>query len=319
MSRLLFVTSTRIGDAVLSSGLLAYLVSSMPGVRVTVACGPLAAPLFSGLPELEQLVVVNKRRYGGHWLDLWRQAACTRWDVVVDLRRSALAWLLPMAGKRLVPGGDTASMHRVRMAGSLVGLADNPPSPVLWTTLADEQEALRLIPDGLPVLGIGAAANWPAKIWRGERFAELVARLTGPDGLLPGFRVAFFGSLDERGQVEEIIRTVPADRCLDLVGHVSLPVTAACLRRCSFYVGNDSALMHMASAACVPTLGLFGPSDDRLYGPWGAWSAAVRTTETLETIYPHGFDHRKTGSLMDSLAVDRVFEAVQSLWRKTRS
>ena len=319
MSRLLFVTSTRIGDAVLSSGLLAYLVGVMPGVRVTVACGPLAAPLFSGLPELERLIIMDKRRWGGHWLDLWRQVATTRWDVVVDLRRSALAWCLPFAGRRLVSGRDTAALHRVRVAGSLVGLVDDPPSPVLWTTGDDEQKACQLIPDGSPVLAVGPAANWPAKIWRAERFAELVARLTAPDGILPGARVALFGAPDERHQAERVARTLPSDRCLDLVGRLSLPVAAACLRRCSFYVGNDSALMHMAAAAGIPTLGLFGPSDECLYGPWGPNAAFVRTPETLQTIYPPGFDHRKTGTLMDGLAIESVFDAACQLWRRTRS
>lgn len=319
MSRLLFVTSTRIGDAVLSSGLLAHLVGTMPGVRVTVACGALAAPLFSGLPELERLIIMDKRRWGGHWLDLWRQVATTRWNVVVDLRRSALAWCLPVAGRRLVPGRDTAALHRVRAAGALVGLVDDPPSPVLWTTGDDEQEACQMIPDGSTVLAVGPSANWPAKIWCAERFAELVARLTAPDGILPGARVALFGAPDERHQAEQVARTLPSDRCLDLVGRLSLPVAGACLRRCSFYVGNDSALMHMAAAAGIPTLGLFGPSDECLYGPWGPNAAFVRTPETLQTIYPPGFDHRKTGTLMDGLAVESVFNAACQLWRRTRS
>src|SRR5665213_3055063 len=42
--KILFVTATRIGDAVLSSGLLAYLVERHPGAEFTIAAGPLAAP-----------------------------------------------------------------------------------------------------------------------------------------------------------------------------------------------------------------------------------------------------------------------------------
>ena len=50
--RLLFLTSTRIGDAVLSSGVLAHLLASRPGAAVTIACGPVAAPLFAEVPNL---------------------------------------------------------------------------------------------------------------------------------------------------------------------------------------------------------------------------------------------------------------------------
>ena len=42
--RLLFITSTRIGDAVLSTGLLRHLIAEMNGPRVTIAAGPAAAP-----------------------------------------------------------------------------------------------------------------------------------------------------------------------------------------------------------------------------------------------------------------------------------
>jgi heptosyltransferase III len=94
MDRILFITSTRIGDAVLSSGLLAHLAAEHPGARITVACGPLAAPLFRAAPGVERVIVMAKRRFSLHWLDLWRQVAGTRWDLVVDLRASATAMLV---------------------------------------------------------------------------------------------------------------------------------------------------------------------------------------------------------------------------------
>src|ERR1700735_2572173 len=79
---ILFVTATRIGDAVLSTGLLRHLVERYPGARFTVAAGPVSAPLFQGLPGLERLVVLRKRSYARHWLDLYRQVAFRRWDLV---------------------------------------------------------------------------------------------------------------------------------------------------------------------------------------------------------------------------------------------
>ena len=48
--RILFITATRIGDAVLSTGLLAHLIEHHPEARITIACGPVAAPLFSAVP-----------------------------------------------------------------------------------------------------------------------------------------------------------------------------------------------------------------------------------------------------------------------------
>src|SRR5690348_9739575 len=91
---ILFVTATRIGDAVLSTGLLSHLVETRSAARFTIAAGPVAAPLFAGVPGLERVIVVEKRAASLHWVQLWARVAARRWDLVVDLRGSALAWLL---------------------------------------------------------------------------------------------------------------------------------------------------------------------------------------------------------------------------------
>ncbi|HYM71938.1 MAG TPA: glycosyltransferase family 9 protein, partial [Stellaceae bacterium] len=82
---ILFVTATRIGDAVLSTGLLAHLIERHPGARLTIAAGPAAAPLFVAVPGLARLLTLEKRRMAAHWLGLYRIVAGTRWDIVVDL------------------------------------------------------------------------------------------------------------------------------------------------------------------------------------------------------------------------------------------
>ncbi len=61
---ILFVTATRIGDAVLSTGLLSHLVERFPGARLVIAAGPVAAPLFEAVPGLDELLVLRKRRWG---------------------------------------------------------------------------------------------------------------------------------------------------------------------------------------------------------------------------------------------------------------
>src|SRR5450432_2922295 len=50
--RVLFITATRIGDAVLSTGVLSDLVARHPDARFTIAAGPAAAPLFEAMPRL---------------------------------------------------------------------------------------------------------------------------------------------------------------------------------------------------------------------------------------------------------------------------
>jgi heptosyltransferase-3 len=321
--KLLFITSNRIGDAVLSTGLLSHLIEQAAAAgapaRATIAVGPAAAPLFGAVPGLERVVMLRKKRFSGHWLDLWRRTALTRWDVVVDLRRSALSYLL-WAGARLVVRKPDAPIHRVRLLGELVGRADNPPTPHLWTLQPHRDNAARLLPADRPVLALGPTANWPGKVWPAERFAETARRLTAPDGPLPGAAVAVFGGPAERLQAAPVLREIPRADRIDLVGRVDLLTAAACLGRAALFVGNDSGLMHMAAAMGAPTLGLFGPSRPALYAPWGPRAAFVRTPESFETLTgAPGYDHRTTGGLMGGLQVESVAAAARTLLRTAPS
>jgi ADP-heptose:LPS heptosyltransferase len=315
--RILFVTATRIGDAVLSTGLLARLLDRYPEARVTIVAGPVAAPLFTAVPRLERLIALAKRSHSRHWLDLYPQIAATRWDLVVDLRGSALSWLLWTRHRRVMAKGDP-SRHRMVQLARLFA-ADPPPAPHLWTGPDDEAAADRLLgTHAAPILGIGPSANWGAKQWRTERFIELAQRLTAPGAVFPNAPVAVFAAPQERAIVAPVLAALPADRRIDLVDAGALSVVAACLRRCRMFIGNDSGLMHMAAAVGTPTLGLFGPSPVEQYGPWGNHCATVLTTISCrDLITAPGFDHRRHETLMDTLTVDAAAAGAVALAART--
>jgi heptosyltransferase-3 len=267
--RILFVTSSRIGDAVLSTGLIDHLLRAHPDARFTVATGPVAEGVFLRMPNLERLILMEKRRYGMHWPGLWARCAGTRWDLVVDIRASALAWLL-RARRRAVmrrQGG-----HKTAELATVLGLAP-PPLPVAWTAPADRARAAALLPAGTPVLALGPTANWAGKVWPAERFVALArALLAGP---LAGARIAVLAGPGEaeRAMAAPVLAALP--EAIDLVGRLSLPEAAACLARAALFVGNDSGLMHLAAAAGAPTLGLFGPTPATEYAPAGRCARAV--------------------------------------------
>jgi ADP-heptose:LPS heptosyltransferase len=312
--RILFVTATRIGDAVLSTGLLDHLIRSHPGARVTIACGPAAAGLFAHVPGLERVIAMAKRDFRGHWWSLWSRAVGTRWDLVVDLRGSMLAWLLRARG-RVVMGGGRRPGHRLAQLGAVLGL-DPPPPPVVWTSESDRARAAALLPPGAPVIGLGPTANWPGKVWAPERFVALYDRLAGAGGALPGARVAVFAGPGEAeaAMAAPVLAALPRGRTIDLAGRLTLTEAAAALARCALYVGNDSGLMHLAAAAGTPTVGLFGPSPPEEYAPCGPHAAVARTrTPMAELIAAPGYDHRTTGSLMGSLPVEDVVAAASGL------
>lgn len=315
--RILFVTATRIGDAVLSTGLLSHLLDRYPMARLTIAAGPVAAPLFAAVPRLERIIVVEKRRCSAHWLPLYAAVVARRWNLVVDLRGSALAWLLRAEARRVMAKGGTSG-HRVRQLARLFDL-DPPPSPRLWTSAHHERAADALLPADVPILAIGPAANWRGKQWRAERFAELALRLTAPNGPLPGAHVAVMAAAHEHRQAEPLLASIPPPRLIDLVGKVDLLTATAVLRRCSLFIGNDTGLMHMAAAAGTPTLGLFGPSPSAKYAPWGECAAWVGSADPPDAMFGPGFDHRTTDTLMDGLSIDSAEAAACRLWRSVES
>lgn len=316
MTRILYITATRIGDAILFSGPLAHLMEAHPDARVTVACGPLAAPLFEAAPGVERVIVMSKTRRGGHWFDLWRAALPTRWDLVVDLRGSITSWAL-RAGSRKVnrrrPGHEHD--HRVREAAAVLGL-DPPPAPKLWIAPDAFDAADQYLPAGRPVLAVSPAASAPYKEWAPERFSTLIDALAGPGGAMAGAAVALFGGPGDEATAKAVRAGYTQADIIDLTGKLALPQTAACLSRARLFVGNDSGLMHMAAAAGTPTLGLFGPTDDGIYGPWGAKSRAVRAGAAADENARGALRH-SAESLMGALTVAAVRDAAEALLGET--
>ncbi len=296
--RILFVTSTRIGDAVLSTGLLDHLLRAHPGARITVACGPAAEGVFTRMPGLDRLIVLRKRRWSAHWLSLWAQVAFTAWDLVIDLRASALAWMVPARARATAKGGRRPG-HRLAHLGMLLGLTP-PPLPVAWTAATDEAKAASLMPGG-PWLVLGPTANWDQKVWPAERFVQVAQALTAPGAALEGARIAILGGPGdgERAMAAPVLQALPG--ALDLVGTLALPEVAAVLKRAALFIGNDSGLMHLSAAAGARTIGLFGRSSAAEYGPSGPRAVAVEA------------DGPPYESPMTALPAPRVLAAAQAL------
>jgi ADP-heptose:LPS heptosyltransferase len=313
--RILFVTSTRIGDAVLTSGLLHHLVTAHPGAAVTVACGPPAAPLFEAVPGLERLIVMAKKPYAGHWFRLWALTVGRHWDRIADTRGSPITALIPHRWRRSWRSMKTPE-HRVMQFSRLIGL-ETPAAPYLYVDPRHTAAAAKLIPDGGPVLALGPTANWRGKEWPIDRFIELARRLTAPQGPLPGARIAVFGAPNERAAAEPLLKALAGPGLIDLAGRTELMTAFACLCRARVYIGNDSGLMHMAAASGTPTLGLFGPSPEIHYAPYGLNCAVVRTPESCAELMPPGFDVNISHTLMGNLTIDAVEAAARALIART--
>lgn len=319
---ILFISSTRIGDAVLSSGLIKRLIEIHPTAKISIAAGPLAVPLFADTPGLANLWAMPKQKTSGHWVELWKKAFGTRWGLVVDTRGSVVSYFLNTKTRSVFrrPRPGTPIEHKVAEMARLLRLtADEAPDPYLFLSDDRIREAKRLTAGEGPILAVGPGANWIGKTWPSERFAKMAAEILGPSGPLAGGRLMILGADADREAAQAVKLAVGRERCLDFTGKLDLLTVYAVLKECRLYVGNDSGVMHLAAAAGTPTLGVFGPTDDRRYGPYGPKALVVRgprTYDDLKVIDPHS---NQRICHMHDLKVEPVLAGVRTLLAKTES
>ncbi len=269
--RILFLTATRIGDAVLTTGVLEHLRRQYPRARFTIACGVPAAGIFTHFPALDRLITIEKRSYDRHWLLLWTKLVRARWDLVIDLRGSGLSFFL-FARRRAILTRRHHQGHKIAQIAAALGISP-VPIPTVWTSAEDKAFAMRVLPPGGHAIALGPTANWTGKIWPPERFASLFRALA--QGALAGARPVVFAGPGPREATLAAPVLAALPDALDFRGTLTLSQAAAVIARCALFIGNDSGLMHLAAATGTPTLGLYGPSRSAEYGPVGAHAAAV--------------------------------------------
>jgi ADP-heptose:LPS heptosyltransferase len=74
--------------------------------------------------------------------------------------------------------------------------------------------------------------------------------------------------------------------------------------------------MHIAATVGAPTLGLFGPSDERVYGPQGPRTRALRGDKSFEEVISVGYMPLIEHSLMEGITVDAAVDAARALLGK---
>ncbi len=272
--RILFIAPTRIGDAVLASALLRHIEAKHPQARVTIATSVLSAPLYEAYPLLEKLIPLQKKPYSGHWLDLLKQVIRTRWHSVWDMRGSATSFVVRTTHRHRFRGSDEPMPKIEQYAAQLH--TGKLPYPGLWTTESHRADANASLPDGAKYLLLAPTANFAGKEWPMEYYIALAKQLLSEGGACSDWRPVIISAAHERPRAIKLVEALSAFRPVDLT-HGTLPLLSvyACMQCAHGFIGNDSGLMHMAAAAGIPTMGLFGPTPAAIYGPYGLRTRAV--------------------------------------------
>lgn len=134
------------------------------------------------------------------------------------------------------------------------------------------------IPENKLVIGIhpGSARGFEWKRWPLEYWIELGKTLIKKYNAF----ILIFGGPDEQETIEKLAAGLPAVASAKVGPPPSLLDTAALMQHCQLFIANDSGLMHLAAAAGVTTLGLFGPTNEAQTGPRGPHSYTLRAPGT---------------------------------------
>lgn len=327
--KILIRATNWIGDAVMSLPALRAIRQRFPQADITVLAKPWVAALYEGEGSIDRVMPLDD---------------AAKWRLVRRLRRESfdLAVLLPNSfqsaavvrlggAKRIIgyardgrsllltdaiaiprPGEIPAHerfyyLELLRRAGLIDALPDVPEIRFDNAEQARRRgEALfQTLGVKLPVIGVSpGAAYGSAKRWLPERFAESAARLAAETG----GTVAVFGSAAERPLCEEVARAADGR---NFAGETALRAFIDMTAACRLFLTNDSGAMHIASALGVPSVTVFGPTNEIATGPLGAAARVIREPVDCAPclLRECPIDHR----CMTRVTVDRVIQSAREI------
>jgi heptosyltransferase-2 len=336
MSRVLVRATNWLGDAVMSLPSIRAIRGIFPHAYIAVAARPWVADLYSRETSMDCVIpyAVGRRQFA-------TQLRAQRFDCAILLQNAFDAALLTwMAGipERIgyrrdgrgllltraiaVPESGESPRHErfyylelLRRAGMLERFPECDSIRLDGIESAREAGAAHVAALGIegPAIGISpGAAYGNAKCWLPERFAEAALALRSL-----GAAVLVFGSAGERPLCEQVAAAVGSGGMLvrNLAGETTLREFIDLTAACRLYLTNDSGAMHVASALGVPTVAVFGATDDTTTGPTGPLARVVREHAECSPclLRECPIDHR----CMTRVTAGRVAEVALQLWEES--
>ncbi len=307
--RILVIKLRYLGDVLLSTPVVASLRARFPRALLSMLVNPGTEVMIAENPHLDEVLVVERSPSPLRQLRFALGLRRRRFDLVVDLTDADRAAILSgVTGAAVRVGFNREDRWRgllythvvpvrqqpipmVRqhlMALDTLGIPVVESRPLLRVRLADEAAAGAALSEvgigpGERFVAVHPGARWWFKSWPAERFAGLIDFVQGKLGV----KVVLLGGDQERGSVDAILGQIETG-VRSLVGRLGLLELAALVRRAALFVGNDNGPMHIAAAMGRPVVGLFGPSDPRVWGPAGQGHATVYKGIDCRPCFPRG-------------------------------
>ena len=302
--KILFICSNLIGDTILSSGVINHFINQNKKAKLTFVVGPSAAPLLKNYKNIENIIIFKKKKLNLHWLDIFQKTYSTKWDIVVDFRSSILSLLLKNKKKYIFK--KLHSIHHIEQLNSSFGFEC---SKLLIPTSDDEANKVNNhLDNSFKHVVIFPGGNWTPKLWSAESYNETMKLLIDKYDKI---KFILVGSLKEKNKFYNLlIKDIKEELIIDLFGY-NLTLTSAYMKKSDVFIGNDSGLMHLAVASKLRVISLFGPTNNKVYGPIGDKNIVIRTKENYDYFKSIKIDENK--SYMSSIKPEIVLKKFEKI------
>ena len=331
--RVLIVLLGAIGDVVRALPLLGRMRRAWPQTFIAWTVEPKSEPILRHHRWLDQLIIYDRKYAPWSFMQFLAKVRAGRFDLVIDLQRHLKSGVISLASGAHERLGFAAAnckewnnlfstrriepQPRMRLKlmqyqafADALGLA---PAPVEFGLSLDSEERREvtkfLAGTPRPLLGIILGSSWPSRLYPSESAVEVV-RLLCSSGEGASLFPVLIGDKDEMAQASQIMSEL-GHRAVNLTGRTTVRSLIGIFSECAVAFGPDSGPMHIASALGVPTVAIFGATDEEATGPTGVHSRVVR--EHVECspclLRECPIDHR----CMTSVTADRVVQAAESL------
>ena len=268
---ILVVKWDEIGDMATATHVFSLLKKQYPQAYLTLLCKPFVRDLVSSDPNIDVIVTsvdyFNKRyemvvELRGTWKTLWR-----------SIRHKA-KYRVSRAGVRLRNKGR--QLHEVttnfEVVKPLLAPGTVNEAPRLYYSERDRVKVEDFLASNhigkYAIIHVGARRK--LRQWNLDRFALVAQYLRERYGM----DIIFAGSAEDNSDIAQVQALLPFASYRFTEGY-SLSQFSCLCSKASFYLGNESGPMHIASAFEVPLLGLFGPGVPVVFYPRSPRSAVL--------------------------------------------
>jgi len=312
VERILVVQTGFLGDVVLTTPFLSVIKEQFPSSHLAVLTTPQARPLLEDHPDVDEVLVDDKRKEGRGIRGLWRMAQRLRryeFTLALGVHKSLrTALLLLLAGIPCRVGFRQSKgwflyhrvvvrdlwRHEVERILCLMRVWGREPEVCakrLWIAYDNKtgKKAERLLRavgvNGRgPLFAVCPGSIWPTKRWAVEGYAALVRQLAENYG-----RPVLVCGSPEDVPLAQRVCDLAEGKGINLAGRAGLKTFMAIVDRLSVLITNDSAPMHMAVARGVPVVAVFcATTPDQGYGPYSAASVVVEKDLACRPCGRHG-------------------------------